>query len=272
LYDVFIAPVADRLPVAGRVIRLVSDDPVADVPFAALRNRRKQSYLVTRYSFEYMSRLGAPDRTTDQGSPNPKSIRLFVAESSPQIDSSRSLPSLPLAARDAASAAALYPDALSHVDAGADSATVLRDIQRARLFHFSGHAVFDPVDPSRSYLAVPPHGLNASAFGALDLRGLELVVLSACDATRSAHTYAPLYGIADAFLAAGADGVIGPTWRVADDAASAMSGAFYRHYAARASPAEALRSAQLELLSSERPELANPAAWAAFRFITNTMN
>ncbi len=86
----------------------------------------------------------------------------------------------------------------------------------------------------------------------LDLRGTELVVLSACEtALGRAASGEGVRGLVHGFRMAGAARVVGSQWRVDDDATRALMTRFYKLWttssASRADPAEALRQAQLHV-------------------------
>jgi CHAT domain-containing protein len=271
LYDQLIAPSAKHLPPAGRELTVIADDDIGDVPFAALYDSRDSAYLVAKYAVVYASRFGrrpVSDATApiQQGAAaRPLFFGVPVA-----FRSAAELARLDRADEEARSASRMYSGATARVDAAADSASLVSLLPQASLFHFAGHAVFDDVNPDQSYLATSSGPVTAQLLAGLDLARLQLVVLSACDATRSGRTRnAGSLGIADAFLAAGAAGVIGPTWPVTDSTAAELTLAFHRAYAARADPAVALRNAQLVLMRSSNAALTSPASWAAFRFVAD---
>lgn len=92
-----------------------------------------------------------------------------------------------------------------------------------------------------------------------------LVVLSGCHSAAGEVLPATgLLGLTRAWLAAGADGVVGSQWATTDDSGALFS-AFYRHLrrAAVPSPAQALRAAQLEMLHSAGWH-ADPRYWGAY--------
>jgi CHAT domain-containing protein len=95
----------------------------------------------------------------------------------------------------------------------------------------------------------------------LDLRGTELVVLSACETgLGQVKTGEGVFGLRRAFQLAGARTVVMSLWKVADEPTRELMSAFYRHLLAGLPRAEALRRAQLQL----RQRYPHPCDWGAF--------
>lgn len=89
----------------------------------------------------------------------------------------------------------------------------------------------------------------------LDLRGTELVVLSACQTALGQKTGSEgILGLRRAFRATGVRWLVLSLWKVDDQATRALMVRFYGHYLAGLDPGQALRAAQLELLRGS-PEL-----------------
>jgi CHAT domain-containing protein len=111
--------------------------------------------------------------------------------------------------------------------------------------------------------------LTAEEVASLDLRGTELVVLSACNTGLGAVLNGQsVQGLRRGFAQAGVRTVVASLWSVPDATTSVLMRSMYTHMLRRRSgmpPAEALRAAQLELLRSERDGSVGRAhAWAAF--------
>lgn len=142
----------------------------------------------------------------------------------------------------------------------------------ASLLHVSTHAVADMDDPERSRLLFSPDQsgqpndyLFLKELYDLDLRGMSLATLSACDTERG--RLVPGEGIqafSRALLAAGSRSSLTTLWRVPDQPTSQFMQQFYYFLLKKhESKAEALRLTKLEFLHSGT-ELSHPRYWAAF--------
>jgi CHAT domain-containing protein/tetratricopeptide (TPR) repeat protein len=140
--------------------------------------------------------------------------------------------------------------------------------QNARVVHFACHARADDVDPLGSGLLLAPAGSDAGLLTAAEVVSrwrlrADVVMLSACEtAVGQVRRYEGMYGLARAFLFAGARSVGASLWRVDDVSTARLMGVFYRGYASGVPKVEALRRAQVALLRDR--QYADPYYWSCF--------
>lgn len=104
--------------------------------------------------------------------------------------------------------------------------------------------------------------LTAQEVSALDLRGLDLCVLSACETGLGEISGDGVFGLQRGFKKAGAKTLLISLNRVYDEATGLLMTEFYRNYLSGMSKIESLKSAQQYLRDYERP-VTNSAANAA---------
>ncbi|MBW3571085.1 MAG: CHAT domain-containing protein [Gemmatimonadetes bacterium] len=270
LYDELIRPLRPRLGPAGTPLLIVADGELAGLPVAALRDAERGRFVVEDHPVRFASSLRDPTAAVRPAHGVPVTL---VAD--PAFDR-RAFPELQRLAGAAAEVdaiAGLYADARVLAGAQADAAAIRASLLRGGVAHFAGHAVFDDARPERSFLVTAPGRENASPritaaeIERMDLRGLRLVVLSACQTSRAqAGRSGGFAGLAGAFMAAGAGGVVGSLWRVDDHSTRALMERFHAGYRRSGDAAQALRQAQLQMLRSDDASLRSPAAWAGFRY------
>ncbi len=172
-------------------------------------------------------------------------------------------------------------------------------LPKRRFVHLATHGIYDLADDlgdsfatvgastafgscivlAGANLGDPDSYLTAEEMGELDLRGVDLFVLSACQSGLGrVREGQGMIGLLSALDRAGAHRVLCSLWSVDDRATQVVMQSFYRHLWASGtseSAAEALRSAQRELIAgnpgeTEKP-YAHPYFWAPF-FLTGDGN
>ncbi len=153
----------------------------------------------------------------------------------------------------------------------ATKAQLLGSLPGKILFHYSGHAAYDWLQPEESALLLT--GGDTLTLAEIQashaLAGNQLTVLSACETglTEITRGLADEYiGLPAAFLEAGAAAVVASLWSVADISTSLLMIRFYQHLTGRGTsrplpPAEALRGAQLWLRGASKAELLAQVDW-----------
>jgi CHAT domain-containing protein/tetratricopeptide (TPR) repeat protein len=139
------------------------------------------------------------------------------------------------------------------------------------LLHLSTHATADDSNPERSRIVFSPAGqdqepdyLFLKEVYDLDLTGVDLTTLSACDTERGKVIRGEgLQGFSRALLSAGSRAAVTTLWRVADRPTTEFMKQFYFELGRREPKAEALRLAKLRFLRSGSA-LRHPRFWAAF--------
>ena len=105
--------------------------------------------------------------------------------------------------------------------------------------------------------------LTALEVAGLDLKGTQLVVLSACETgLGDVKVGSGLYGLRRALVMAGSQSQVLSLWLVSDDGTKDLMVKYYQGLKAGKGRHQALRDAQLELLST--PGYEHPYFWAAF--------
>lgn len=269
-----------------RHLAVVPDGPLGELPFELL-GAGGDSLVVERFDVSYLPSAVVLQRPRPSWSSSwafPWK-RQLVAFADPRISrrgkqsalaelGGPEVPAdLPASAEEARAIAGICPGR-SELHLG--KADLKAELLRGRatgvpLLHLGTHATADLVKPERSRILFSPaseeHGadyLFLKEVYDLDLRGVDLATLSACDTERGRMIRGEgLQGFSRALVAAGSRAAVTTLWRVADEPTRELMKQFYFELNRGASKAEALRLAKLRFLRSETP-LRHPRFWAAF--------
>jgi CHAT domain-containing protein len=279
LHEILVRPLA-RFLHPDDVLVFLPDRFLHGVPFSALRDSATGHRLAQDRITSVAPSLNilATCIGTSRRRPLPAAPTLLVV-AEPQFDRSLfgHLPELEWASYEAGETIALYPPSSSRLLAGraATEMQLLAEVGRHEIFHYIGHAQFSKENPLLSSLILAPDpGIpNSGVLYAHELLGrplenTKLVVLSAC--STGVGPDSPTEGalsLATPFLAAGVPVVVASLWDVEDRSSANLMVSFHRHLRQGQTPAQALRSARLELLESDDSVLVRPQSWAAFEVI-----
>ncbi|MDD2721850.1 MAG: CHAT domain-containing protein [Gallionella sp.] len=129
----------------------------------------------------------------------------------------------------------------------------------------STHGILNAQEPRTSYLAMENNNkLTAQEIGGLDLRGISLVTLSACEtALASENPGADLMSLGEYVSLAGASSVLATLWKVDDFQTANLMKQFYARLKSDANnKLAALQTAQIALAT--HPESTHPFFWSPF--------
>jgi CHAT domain-containing protein len=227
------------------------------VPFAALRDG--QGYLGDEYTFFTLPSASTIALINRRGARPSKGL-LALAQGRAE-----GLPLLRFAEREAKAAAGLY-DARPFVGAAATETVFRSEAGKNDTLLLAAHGRLDGAHPLFSQIVLAADGqhdgmLQLHEIYELDLRGVGLVVLSACETQQGARSKGDdIIALNRAFLSAGASSVVASLWRVDDEATEVLTREFFTRLKSGDSKAAALRAAQRKT----REQFPNPYYWAAF--------
>ena len=271
----------EGLPNVAGVTRLivVPDGPLHAIPFEVLTIPGAQELLVERFEISYLPsaaflarRHPPPDRPWLW--PWQRALVAFGDPPAPAGSpaSAAARPRLSYADEEIQGIAeSLSGEAELHLGSDAQKRHLHQELRGVPVVHFSTHAIADTRDPDRSRILLAP----AKAGGPedylflreiydLDLTGVQLVTLSACDTERGKVIRGEgVEGFSRALLAAGAASAVTTMWDVVDRASLEFMKQFYFALARGESKASALRQAKLRFLRSELA-WSHPRYWAGY--------
>jgi CHAT domain-containing protein len=134
------------------------------------------------------------------------------------------------------------------------------------ILHLAAHGEARLDNPPFAHIALEDEHLTTGEVANLDLEGA-LIVLSACESGRGLVAAGDdVVSLSRGFLLAGASAMVQSLWQVDDAATSRLFTHFYQALAQGASPASALRQAQMVLLEDQDLH-SMPFYWGAFQVV-----
>jgi len=292
LHAILLAPVMDALEVAGtEVIMLNAGDVLRYVPFAALHDG--EGYAVRDFAFaQFVAAVPTDFRVPPRDRANAAGFAVTQAHGA-----FSALPGagFEIEALFAAADGQGVLDGHTALDEGFDEAA-LRTVLRGSpgVLHIASHFALRPGQVDDSFLLLGDGSeLPLSRFGSrrFNLKGVDLLTLSACQTAVGSGDGSEIDGIGVAALQKGAGAVMASLWPVADAATPILMHDFYDGlYGRGLDKAEALRRAQIAMLDGgetttllamraaealEAPQevppqgFAHPYFWSAFIIMGN---
>lgn len=180
LYELLIKPAAGWMKGRSRVI-VEPDTAMISIPFEALVDE-KGKYLTDSHDIEYSPGTAFLNRDKSSGGISNRSRALIVGQS--LGDAEEHLPRLPGASEEARDVASQFDKSVLLIDNDASLASVSRELPRAEVFHFAGHALGtrqrNGLLLAGSSITQDERFLDAGKFNSKLLGQSRLVVLSAC--------------------------------------------------------------------------------------------
>ncbi len=269
LYAALIRPVEERLA-PGRTLVIEADGWMTRVPFEALVDAGNH-YLIERWPVVHSlgqdseARLrNASDRTNDEnGRISAGTPALIVASAA--SSQREGLP--PLIGVDAEADTVAKGFQSPRVLRGTEATlrAVQENLPSAAVFHFAGHSF---VTPERSGLLLENAGhqtknpslLDAAVVRKLNVRTMQLAVLSACSTEAGAGSAGGLNSVTEALLRAGVPHVVASRWEVVET--RGFIDDFYRSALSGQLVSESIRTASRNMLAD--PRTAHPYYWSTF--------
>jgi tetratricopeptide (TPR) repeat protein len=251
LYTVLVAPLEPLLEEVGGAsekLVIVPHGLMHQVPFHALFDGER--YLLERFEISYApsARIHSLCQQQDRRVSD-RALVMSVTE-----------PRIPSVTQEARAIARHLPGAVVLSDERATIDALRNASSGCYVLHLACHGLFRADNPMFSSLKLHDGWLTAADVMQFDLAGA-LVTLSACESGRNEVLAGDeLIGLTRAFLGVGASTLVVSLWLVQDEETAALMEKYYERLHDGASPAEALRAAQLAI-KDEHP---HPYYWAPF--------
>ncbi|MBX3622845.1 MAG: CHAT domain-containing protein [Rhizobacter sp.] len=244
---------------------VVPHGPLHYLPFQALHDGR--SFLIERSAIAVWPSAAVGAKLLARGAaPTPQ----LLGFGNPSTD--KNVP-LPGAEREVQQVARLFPGSEVFVQHDATKERFKAGAGHANMVHVAAHAELDDVDPLFSRILFASTGsetglLEAREIYTLDLHGVRLITLSACESGLGRVARGDeIIGFTRSLLSAGANSIVASLWPVADDSTDLLMGRLYRELAAGRDLMASMQLAQLEVQKNRR--FAHPFFWAPFNVIGN---
>jgi CHAT domain-containing protein len=143
----------------------------------------------------------------------------------------------------------------------------LKGNPKAEILHFAVHGIYNPTGPKEGLILVDGRTLDPMEIRGVRLDTAPFVFLNACQVGTGTTVLGDYAGMAEAFLYAGAAGVVAPLWSIDDVLAKEIALRFYQQTLVEGrSPAEVFRAERARFIDS--PEIVS-STFLAYQFFGN---
>ncbi|BAY06893.1 CHAT domain-containing protein [Calothrix sp. NIES-2098] len=271
VYEWLIRPIESDLQNSGvKNIVFVLDGTLQSIPIAALYDREKKEYLIEK-KYNIANTPGL-----ELLPPQPLTNKRLQAVVGGLSEARDNFPALPGVKYELEQIKGIFSTAGNFID---NNFTIKKIEEAVKSFpggilHLATHGKFSS-KAEDTFILTWNQRLNVNDFSSVlktretnQQTAIDLLVLSACE-TAAGDSRAAL-GLAGIAVQSGARSTLATLWSVNDEATAALMIQFYKEIAQNQKKAEALRNAQLFLLSGQlNPKFKHPYYWAPFVLVGN---
>jgi CHAT domain-containing protein len=255
LYKVLVAPMEAHLK-GATALQIETDGLLDRVPFDLLHEAHGPD-LADRFDLTFSPGL-AYNFPSARESLSQESPVFIVAVSDAQ---GAGMPALPEVAQEGVDIASHFRQARLVTGGHITRDQLLRHLSEAHLFHFAGHAVANELVVG--LVLGEDSLLDAQSLATVDLRKMQLAVLSGCDTANGGDgAFTDVNSLARTFISARVPSVVASRWPVDSDATRQLMHLFYAGLLSGKTPTSALRAATSVLRNTSGYQ--NPYYWGSF--------
>jgi CHAT domain-containing protein/Flp pilus assembly protein TadD len=260
LYEYLIRPLeADLAQAEAKTLVYSPDSLLRYVPLGALYDGNQ--WLIERFQITNITAASLTDFDAPPSNNNPSILAAAFSEGSYRVSVGTrqvTLAGLPFAKVEIETVADRFPDHTQLLNAAFSRSATVPQMEDYSIVHLATHAEFVSGQPEDSFILFGDGDrVTLREVSSWSLRNVDLVVLSACQTGLGGElgTGEEVLGFGYQIQRAGAKSAIASLWSVDDGGTQALMTAFYTYLGQGHSKAEALRQAQIDLISDNREVL-----------------
>lgn len=262
LYSMLIYPVAPDIVNISRLI-IIPDDELSYLPFEALQDSTG-TYLIQKFSVQYQYSASLIEKRKRKIAP--AGVLAFAPFANANVHA------LPYSTEEVKGLKGKV-----FFDKEATKEAFLSNANKLSVIHLATHAKVNDSLPSQSYIAFAANNpdsatsrLYAQEIYDLDLDGIQLVILSACETGTGQLVHGEgMMSLSRAFAYAGCPDIITSLWKAEDKTTAFLTRRLHHYIENKKTTDQALHLAKLDLLNSQEIDerLKTPNYWAHVIFI-----